>query len=218
MANYDVLTFETLLAQAEALILSYCKNYYNYEDIPEALRKVGYKKTVKVQGGAGQHYKHSITGIATIVDSTRITQVTSDTIIREFRNYMITAKKIKTTDQVTTNRLAYFLNCLTAFIQTKLRIAGTDTYINSTLVPIYLSSSTAFPNVSDFRDYENDASYDVKPFENGNPPDTETKFTVDAKEVVRASDVNQVLDILNKVLHKNVKPYVVKYSYTQTTD
>lgn len=217
MAKYDDITFQLLYDRAKNTIKSNCVNCSSYSSIPAPFIQEGYQKTQRVQGGAGTSHKHSITAIATIVESTRILPVGGSTIDDEFYRYMVTTKKINLSDKVTTNKLYYFLNCLSAFIQTKLRIAGTDTAISNSRILIYLESSTSFPDTSNFRNYENDANYNVYPYASDNPPDTTTHFTVEAQEVVRASDVNQVLDILNKVLNQNVKPYVVKYSYSHTT-
>ena len=209
MANYqDLMTFQYLYDSILPKIKASCANVGDsYNSIDSPFIQDNYKVSKKVSAN-----KHSITATATLVNSTKITQVVESTISTDFYNYIVTTKGINLAEKVTTNKLYYFLNCVVAFIQTKLRVAMTeDPKISNRRYTIYYTASTTYPDDSEFRQFESDAEYTVKPFD-----DLDVTYTVPAPEVIRASDANAILDVLNKVLNKNIKPYLVKYSYSQT--
>ena len=215
MANYETgLTFQTLYTKALELITNSCVNCTNYNGIPPEFKQAGYSTSLSSQGSGGT--VHRVTGTATIVNSTRILQVSSSQIADDYYNWMIVTQNIDTFEAVTTNKLYYFINSVSAFIQTKMRVALTESRLSTNRYTIYLTSSNSFPVVT----LESLDNYDVKPYVNDtaaqekNPDVKNVKFTVNPPEVIRASDVNQVLNILSNVIHTKVKPYPVKYTYS----
>ena len=208
MANYQVMTFQYLYDSILPKIVSSCANVGDsYNTIDSPFIQDNYKVTQKVSAN-----KHSITATATLVNSTKIQQVVQSTISTDFYNYIVTTKGINLSENVTTNKLYYFMNCVAAFIQTKLRVAMTeDPKISNRRYTIYYTASTTYPSTDEFRNFESDEEKVVKPFD-----DLDVTYTVPVPETIRASDINAILDILNTVLNKNVKPYLVKYSYSQT--
>lgn len=188
MSNYSEVTFRRLYDEALNTIKNACDNYARYSTIDGYLKNAGQQKTFSATGGAPANQKRYET--LTIVEATRVVQVVESTINTDFYNYIVTTKGFNLDEQVTTNKLYYFINCVCAFIETKIRVAGTDNIVSPAKAVIYVTNYNTFPAVS----------FDTNP---SNHP-----------ELIRASDVNSILSIFKDTITRLIKPYVVKYSFS----
>lgn len=188
MSNYQLnFTYQTIYDKALSEIINNCQNCNNYGNINGYLKNEN-QKWSKQQTWNKRSGTNKATITYSIVNSTRVTQVAESTIRSQFYSYIVDTKKFNLSEQVTTSKLYYFLNCVSAFIETKMRVAGTINFITTAKATVYVSSYNSFPAVT----------YDV-------PTDP---------ELIRASDANSVLDVFRNTIVKLIKPTVVKYTPT----
>ena len=176
------ITYQTLVNNAATQISNLCNNITDYAGI-EACFKSGYSKT-ESKTGTGQIVKTGT--LTTTISSNAVpTQTVASTVTTELTNY-VTSKGIVLANNITTNGLALFYNCLAAFSRTKVKQYISQ--MTTTKVICYNSGTTNFPTVN-----------------------TETH-----DEILRAGQINNTTMTIGQIITNNMETVATRYSRSVT--